>query len=53
VRKETSQELEPVLPEEVGDTVEPQGMESRIAEDNIQRVPRRWIFGENRLNIFS
>jgi hypothetical protein len=53
VRKETSQELEPVLPKEVGDTVEPQGMESRIAEDNIQRAPRRRVFGEDRSNIFS
>jgi hypothetical protein len=53
VRKKTSQELEPVLPKKVGDAVEPQGMESRIAEDNIQRAPRRWVFGENRFNIFS
>jgi len=35
VRKETSQELQPVLPKEVGDTVEPQSMESRIEEDSI------------------
>jgi hypothetical protein len=35
VRKETSRELQPVLPKEVGDTVEPQSMESRIEEDNI------------------
>jgi len=35
VRKKASQELESVLPKEVGDTVEPQSVESRIAEDNI------------------
>jgi hypothetical protein len=35
VRKKASQELEPVLPKQVGDTVEPQSVESRIAEDNI------------------
>ena len=35
MRKKASQELESVLPKEVGDTVEPQSVESRIAEDNI------------------
>jgi len=53
VGQETSQESQIVSPQEVGGAVKPEGMEARIAENNLQRAPRRGIFGKNRLNIFS
>jgi hypothetical protein len=53
VRKETSQKLEPVSPEKVGETMKPEGMEARIEKDDLQGTPRCRVFGENCLNIFS
>jgi len=51
VRKKTSQELEPVMPQEVGETVEPEGVEARIEKDDLQLAPRCGVFGENRSDI--
>ena len=51
--QETSQESELVSPQEVGGAVKPESMEARIEEDDLPRIPRRWIFGKDCLNIFS
>jgi hypothetical protein len=51
--QETSQESQLVPPQKVFEAVKPKGMEARIEEDDLPRIPRRWIFGKNCLNIFS
>jgi hypothetical protein len=53
VGQETSQESELMSPEEVGETMKPEGVEARIEEDDFQLAPCRGVFGKNRLNIFS
>ncbi len=50
--EETSQELDLMSPEEVGQTMKPEGMKARIAENDLRRASRCGIFGKNCLNIF-
>jgi hypothetical protein len=42
-----------VSPEEVRETMKPEGMDARIEKDNLQLTPSCGVFGENRLNILS
>jgi hypothetical protein len=53
VGQDTSQESQLVSPQEVGGAVKPEGMEARIAEDDLQHASRCRVFSKYRLNIFS
>jgi len=41
-----------VSPEEVGETMKPEGVQARIEKDNLQLTLGRRVFGENCLNVF-
>ncbi len=53
VRYETPKEKKLVTPEPVGDAVDPEGMKSRIAEDDLQGTACRRVTIKNRIDIFS
>jgi hypothetical protein len=42
-----------VRPEKVSNAVRPQGMQSRVAQQDFQHAPRRRVFGKDRPNVFS
>jgi hypothetical protein len=46
-------EIPVMAPEGMGDPVQPEGMESRVAGDYLQNAPGGGVLPENRLNIFS
>jgi hypothetical protein len=52
VRQTARHQAEFMLPEEMSQTVKPQRMQSGVAEKHFQSAPRRWVFGEDGLNIF-
>jgi hypothetical protein len=45
-------EIPATAPEGMGDPVQPEGMESRVAGDDLQDAPGGGVLPENRLNIF-
>jgi hypothetical protein len=42
-----------VSPEELGETMKPEGVEARIEKDDLQLTPRCGVFGESRSDILS
>jgi len=42
-----------VPPQEMGHTMQPQGMETWIAGDDLPGVSCRWVFSENSPNVLS
>jgi hypothetical protein len=50
--KEASQKAELVPPEKMSRAMKPQGMQSWIAEDDLQHTSRCRVFSKNRLNVF-
>ena len=51
--EETTDEAESMPPKEVSETMKPQGVQSWIAEDDLQGVSRRRVFGKNRPQVLS
>ncbi len=49
---ETSKKLKSMTPEKMSQAMEPQGMESWIAEYYLQHTPCRRVFGKYRSNVF-
>ena len=47
MREQASSEMKPVPPQEMGDAMKPQGVQSRIAEDDLYDTPCCRVFGKN------
>jgi hypothetical protein len=52
VRQQPGEKIKAVSPEKMSDAMPPQGLQSRITEDNLQPAPGGRVFGKNCLDVF-
>jgi hypothetical protein len=53
MRDETTKEMKLVSPQKMSQTVKPEGMQTRIEQNDLQPASGCWVSGENRADIFS
>jgi hypothetical protein len=53
VRSQTTQKTKLMLPEEMGNTITPEGVQTGITKQNLKDIPRRRVTVENRPDVLS